>query len=227
MLDRLRGLMSPELRNFLDGELAELRAHRRRVGFLLFAMLALTILLIFDGERESPRQTAQSIEEMPSNAEEPKEEAIEEPIERTDRRTAIIGLAKASEGVKLINPFAVDLPKPPPEPLIVQMTAPPPPPRLSVQPTVEKPIEKSEPPLRVALTLQGTAISDDKKFAVVHRRIVRNKDKSEEQVDNQTKSVLLKVGETIEGRKVVDIGRDFVAFDDGERLELNLVNNDD
>lgn len=227
MLDRLRGLMSPELRNVLDSEFVELRANRRRVGFLLFAVLALTIILLFDGERESSMRTAQSVEETPSNVEESGEEAIEEPIESADRRTEIIGLARASEDVKLINPFAVDLPKPPPEPMIVQITAPPPPPRLSVQPTVEAKIEPIEPPLRVALTLQGTAISDDKKFAMVHRRIVSNKDQSGNQSDVGTKNILLRIGETIEGRKVVDIGKNYVEFDDGERLELNLVNDDD
>ena len=81
------------------------------------------------------------------------------------------------------------------------------------------------------LTLQGTAIGDDKKFAVVHREVVSNKNKSdaasEERGKNHVENRLLKIGETIDGREVVDIGRDYVEFDDGGRLELTRVHNDD
>ncbi|MBQ9480333.1 MAG: hypothetical protein IJU71_12385 [Selenomonadaceae bacterium] len=225
MIERLRRSLPPELVNLLDSELVELREHRRRVGFLLTALFVCLIILALDNE-EAPPPAAQLVEDEPATA-------PVKPVERIDRRTEIIGLARASEDVELINPFAVDLPKPPPEPLIVPITAPPPPPRLSVPPsTVEsKSFEPPEPPLRVMLTLKGTAISDDKKLAVVRREVVTSNNKSDDQPDDRSNSQpenrLLKIGEAIDGRKVVDIGKDYVAFEDGERLELPRFSNDD
>ena len=225
MIERLRRSLPPELVNLLDSELVELREHRRRVGFLLTALFVCLIILALDNE-EAPPPAAQLAED------EPAADPVK-PVERIDRRTEIIGLARASEDVELINPFAVDQPKPPPEPLIVPLTAPPPPPRLSVSPsTVEsKSFEPPEPPLRVMLTLKGTAISDDKKLAVVRREVVTSNNKSDDQPDDRSNSQpenrLLKIGEAIDGRKVVDIGKDYVAFEDGERLELPRISNDD
>ena len=231
MLERLREAVPPELRGVIDSELAELRVHRFRVGLMALTLLVLLIILMFDDDKEASRQAGLA-EGVTSAVEEPVVERSS--VERVDRRTEIIGLAKASEDVKLINPFAADLPKPPPEPLIIPVTAPPPPPRLSAPlPTVAEPkaVEKTEAPLRVMLTLQGTAIGDDKKFAVVHREVVSNKNKSdaasEERGKNHVENRLLKIGETIDGREVVDIGRDYVEFDDGGRLELTRVQNDD
>ena len=81
------------------------------------------------------------------------------------------------------------------------------------------------------LTLKGTAISDDKKLAVVRREVVTSNNKSDDQPDDRSNSQpenrLLKIGEAIDGRKVVDIGKDYVAFEDGERLELPRISNDD
>ena len=220
MIERLRRSLPPELVNLIDSELVELREHRRRVGFLLTALFVCLIILALDNE-EAPPPAAQIAEDEPATA-------PVKPVERIDRRTEIIGLARASEDVELINPFAVDLPKPPPEPLIVPLTAPPPPPRLSVPPSpVEsKSFEPPEPPLRVMLTLKGTAISDDKKLAIVHREILSNKE-TENQSDDRSKKYVLAIGEAIEGRKVVDIGKDYVAFEDGERLELPRFSSDD
>ena len=126
MLERLREAVPPELRGVIDSELAELRVHRFRVGLMALTLLVLLIILMFDDDKEASRQAGLA-EGVTSAVEEPVVERSS--VERVDRRTEIIGLAKASEDVKLINPFAADLPKPPPEPLIIPVTAPPPPPR--------------------------------------------------------------------------------------------------
>ena len=215
MMDRLRELIPQE---FLDNELAELREHKRRIALLLFSLFGLLTVVIFDGA-EPVRES--SVEEVPITSE-PRVEKKSMPVK--DRRTEIIGLAKASEDVKLINPFAVDLPKPPPEPIIIPIASPPPPPPTTLKPKPaleKKSIEKLESPPsapRVMLTLKGTAISDDKKIAVVHREIVSTEDKS-----GNVESRLLKIGESLDGRKVVDIGKNFVEFEDGKRLELSRL----
>ena len=225
MLERLREVVPPELVNLLDSELIELREHRRRVAFLLTALFVLAVIAMLD-DNDAPQPSAKLVDDTSAAVDEPSVD----PIETTDRRTEIMGLAKAAEDVQLINPFAVDLPKPPPEPLVVPIVAPPPPPRLSAPAVadtraveIQQPVEMPEPPLKVMLTLKGTAISDDKKLAVVRREVVTSKDKSDERLDDRTENRLLKIGEAIDGHKVVEIGKDFVAFDDGERLELPRV----
>ena len=178
-------------------------------------MFALIIILILD-DNDAPSQSEQPVEETPT--------IVAEPIEdkKANRRMEIIGLAKASEGVKLINPFAVDLPKPPPKPvpkpLIIPIETVPLPLPSDIDMPTELDIDQidKEPVPSVTLTLKGTAISDDKKFAVVNRGCS----------DDGVEHLLLKIGDAVDGRKVIDIGRDFVEFDDGVRLELFRVNDD-
>lgn len=221
MLDRLREAIP---KDFLDNELAELKEHRIRFGFLLLSMAVLVIFLAFDDSQVDP--PTQLVEDDPS-IEESEPTPTVEPI---DRRTEIIGLARASEDVQLINPFAVDLPKPPPEPLIIPISTPtpPPPPPLSTLEKRNVPPPKPEPASKVMLTLKGTAIGDDKKIAVVNREVVNGKvdDESGDQSGRRIEHRLLKIGDALDGRKVVDIGKNFVAFDDGERLELPQVQTD-
>ncbi len=215
MLDRLREAIP---KDFIDNELAELREHRLRFGLLIFSMAVLVIFLILDDSQSDPPN--QLVEETPTVESEPSVEPI-------DRRTEIIGLARAAEDAPLINPFAVDLPKPPPapEPVIIPVAAPPPPPPLSIHD--KKILPPPEPAPHIMLTLKGTAISDDKKIAVVHREFVTPKSSADEQSDRRVENRLLKIGEEIDGRKVVDIGKNFVAFDDGARLELPRIQSDD
>ena len=218
MLDRLREAIP---KDFLDNELAELREHRLRFGLLICSMAVLIIFLVLDDVPIDP--PTELVEEESLVEEEPT------PVERIDRRTEIIGLARASEDVQLINPFAVDLPKPPPEPLIIPITtpAPPPPPPLS---TLDKRgVPKPEPTSKVMLTLKGTAIGDNKKIAVVNREVIGGKvdEESGAQAGRRIEHRLLKIGDAVDGRKVVDIGKNFVEFDDGERLELPKVQTDD
>ena len=220
-MDRLRELIPQE---FLDSELAELKAHKFRIAALFFSMIGLLIVVFVDDAETVSKSTV--IVEKPLE-EESRGVEISDP--KSDRRAEIIGLARASEDVKLINPFAVDLPKPPPEPIVIPITAPPPPPKLSAPPLESKQFEKksiekiTSAPIapRILLTLKGTAISDEKKIAVVHREIVTAK--SDEKSGGSVENRLLKIGEVLDGRTVVDIGRDFVAFDDGERLELSRI----
>ena len=60
------------------------------------------------------------------------------------------------------------------------------------------------------LTLKGTAISGDKKMAIIQKSYDKNKSESH----------MLKLGDEINGKKIIDIGRNFIIFDDGEYLYL-------
>lgn len=223
MIDRLREVVP---KNLIEGELAELREHKLRVGLMLFILIGLTAVLLFDDDRK----ISSNAEEVSLVEEEPIEEAPSDPM--SERRAEIIGLARAAEEVQLINPFAVDLPRPEPEPLPppAPLIVPPPvEPETFEPPTVEPPsVEPTSIPVEpmpptvfhVMLSLKGTAISGDKKIAVVHREIVSPKDDAPRGVDDIR---LIKIGEELDGRTVVDIGKDFVAFDDGIRLELPKV----
>ena len=79
------------------------------------------------------------------------------------------------------------------------------------------------------MTLKGTAIGDNKKIAVVNREVIGGKvdEESGAQAGRRIEHRLLKIGDAVDGRKVVDIGKNFVEFDDGERLELPKVQTDD
>ena len=81
------------------------------------------------------------------------------------------------------------------------------------------------------MSLKGIAINDDTKMAIIqiiHGDVTKNDKKSQKSKDkSNTESLIVSLGDEVNGRRIIDIGKDFVTFDDGKRLYLYGASNDD
>lgn len=78
----------------------------------------------------------------------------------------------------------------------------------------EEPVAQEPPEPAEKFILRGTAIHGDNKTALIQKIIP-----DENSIDD---TLILKTGDVIGGRRVVDISADSVTFDDGAQLRLDL-----
>lgn len=212
-------MIKQQLNKFLDRELREIRENKKRIVTLFACVLFAIGIFVFANSGEKADNN--------SNEAVPKADATKlNDKSNSDKKTeskltAIKGLERAAANVELINPFKVDIQnsttaadnkpveaaKVPPTPNIALITPP-------SQPAQTENTESKE---KIILILKGTAISGDKKIAIIQRGIVKN-EKSKE--NGKIESKIIHLGDEIDGRKVIDIDKNFIAFDDGERLFL-------
>ena len=200
-------LSSDRLKEFYYREINEIKQNKLRFGAIIATFVAsVAMFFITDTETEvtaaadnvSPKIVAASNDDLPDDKH-----------KSASKVTSITGLERASDSVELINPFKSDLPKPPVEKKSTEPAA------IPLPPSIPAPTKTVDADSQVVLILKGTAISGDKKMAIIQRS-TNTKDKSKEQIHSE--SVMLNLGDTFDGRQVVSIGRNFIAFDDGQYL---------
>lgn len=218
--------MNQKLKKFLDREIAEIKEHKNRLIAMAIASLILSGVLLFSGNEEAS--------EIAKNENPPSVEKVA-PKNRTEKKSeprfkSIKGLERAAAEMEIINPFKVDIEKPQ-EPANKETESELENKPLEVEPVPKKPVDtpnykesdKSiEPKDKVVLILKGTAISGDKKMAIIQRNIESKNDspKSKSSNDNKSKSMMLKIGDKIDDKQIISIDKNFVIFDDGECLYL-------
>ena len=85
----------------------------------------------------------------------------------------------------------------------------------TVQPVIiAPPVAQESPKPAVKFILRGTAIIGDKKSALI-QIISDNK-------NSDAENLILEIGEIINGKKIIDISQDFIIFDDGETVHLDI-----
>jgi len=196
---------------FKAREVAQIKEHRLRIIIAMTVSLVLASLFISFNLEDEPSASGNNNVEQPAN--ETKEEVKSTPKIKSSQK--ILGLQKAAENVDLINPFKVDLKETPPA---VPPVIPAPVPALPVTPIMQPPTPvAAEVEPKTILNLKGTAISGDKKLAVV-AIIKSSKDNNGK---SKSESQLVKIGDEVNGRKVTDIGKNFIVFDDGQKLDMS------
>ena len=187
--------MPDELKQFLRNELAELKRNKIRASALAVCLAVLLIVWAVDDESGS------------------EEILLDAPPVTVDLPAKPLSVTKSPDGVTLVlganadefvigDPFAAEEElEPLEEPPAVGEPLPtiPPPEIPAPQPIIET-TKPSEP-----VTLNGTAISGSNRTAM----ILRGKE-----------TLFLTIGDELDGRRIIDITPDSVAFDDGERIFL-------
>lgn len=203
--------MKELLKKFLERERDEIIQHKQRFIAIIVAFVASIICIFaFNTDEETTTQSTDPKKVV--------ETADNKPVQKSKNKSAerksILGLDKIVAENEIVNPFKVDIEKPPEVKnseiktdvkTINQPT-------LSIKNVLPKDEEK------IILTLNGTAISGDKKMAIIQRNIVNKHNSKDEK--KQIESLLLNVGDSVDGRKIIDIGKNFVAFDDGQKLYI-------
>ena len=207
-------MSNDRLKDFYYREINEIKQNKLRFGAIV-AALAASVALFFITDTETEVTAAADsesskviaavnddpLDDKPSN-----KDKSEKPASKV---TSITGLERASEVEGLINPFKSDLATPPVEKKFTE------PPAIPLPPSIPTPAKTVDADSQVVLILKGTAISGDKKMAIIQRSTT-TKDKTKDQFHSE--SVMLNLGDTFEGRRIVSIGRNFIAFDDGQYL---------
>ncbi|MBR1730405.1 MAG: hypothetical protein IJ728_12880 [Selenomonadaceae bacterium] len=203
--------MKELLKKFLERERNEIIQHKQRFIAIIVAFVASIICIFaFNTDEETTTQSTDPKKVVETADNKPVQKSKNKSVERK----SILGLDKIVAENEIVNPFKVDIEKPPEVKnseiktdvkTINQPT-------LSIKNVLPKDEEK------IILTLNGTAISGDKKMAIIQRNIVNKHNSKDEK--KQIESLLLNVGDSVDGRKIIDIGKNFVAFDDGQKLYI-------
>lgn len=198
------------IKNFWQDNLEEIRANKIRFGVIIALFIFAVIVALADnssGEEISLNEPAPTIP-----AEKPAENII--PVQNnfpaSDNLTAVVG-ANSSELI-VHNPFqkptpkfipaSEKIPEPEPEPIeLPQIFIPPPVPTVAQEP--EKTAEK--------FILRGTAITGNQKSAII------NKISSGDTREN----FIVNIGDTLGGRRVVEIFADSVILEDGTKISIS------
>ena len=208
--------MQQLLRKFYDREISEIKAHKVRLIFM-FAIVVISIIVLIFSDKEDDTNAISKNESVKINA--ALNNSVKNSSETADNSnlTEILGLQKALKDEDIINPFKVDNnenstafeDKPPMPTPAVEFK----PPTITAPNKNISPLPKSE-----TIMLKGTAISGNKKMAIVQIGKVSKNDSNNDK--NKIESRLLSIGDEIEGKRVIDIGKNFIAFDDGKSLSL-------
>ena len=205
-----------QLREFYDRELNEIKQNKARFGLIIASLIiSLALFLLADEDTESKNISDSEAPTVVSTAKE--EVAINnKAAEKASKLTTITGLEKAAEGVEIINPFKVDTKQNPNDTAKTPKTPP-------AVPIFEppQPVKTQEPKEKVILILKGTAISGNKKMAIIQRSISNKNDK------DKSESLILNIGDEVDGRMIIEINKDFVMFDDGKRLYVQKDQEDE
>ena len=183
----------------------------------MFAIVVISIIVLIFSDKEDDTNAISKNESVKINA--ALNNSVKNSSETADNSnlTEILGLQKALKDEDIINPFKVDNnenstafeDKPPMPTPAVEFK----PPTITAPNKNISPLPKSE-----TIMLKGTAISGNKKMAIVQIGKVSKNDSNNDK--NKIESRLLSIGDEIEGKRVIDIGKNFIAFDDGKSLSL-------
>lgn len=215
------------IREIFDSQLKEIAKNKARFTVIVVAfILAVSLKFVDVGESEeevnldeppktentSARETNPPAKNNPNKNIVPVKKASSSSAEKNI--TPVIG-ANVEE-IFIHDPFAAPPQIQPKEIEIVEVTpAPPtPPPPTAIEPPpaqiLNEPEKISEPAER--FVLRGMVASGENKLAILEK--IGDKNSSSE-------SLILGVGDTIRGRRIIEIGEEFLAFDDGEKIYIH------
>lgn len=191
------------MKEFLKSQFDEVRQNKLRVGILTLILLGTLIFAANDFEKAEEIKLDEPATNSTSKNFSPTNEKIK----------AVIGAS--NEEFYVYNPF--QNPSPPAEkveppakveetPVKVEEKVPPP---VIIAPPVEKVVEVPKPP-EEKFILRGTALGTEKSALV------------EKIVEGKSEMLFLKIGDKINGKIISDIDTDFIKFDDGSIINIEI-----
>ena len=204
--------MSDKLKNFWQKDLNELKENPLRFGGLSICFIAAIALFFSDdggGEQinisENPAPV-EKVEKPATVANNTKIITVKNAKNSSADKNITVVLGANSEELIVHDPFKV--------PQKEKIETPPPAEIPTVQPVIIPPAAQEPPKLSEKFILRGTAIVGYKKSALI--QIISN-DKN-----SAAENLILEIGDSLGGKKIIDISQDSLIFDDGEILFIDL-----
>ncbi len=207
--------MSDKLKNFWQKDLNELKENPLRFGGLLICFIAAVALFFSDdsggeqvniAENPAPVENVENVETPAPVANDKKVVAVKNAKNSSADKNITVVLGANSEELVVHDPFKV--------PQKEKIETPSPAEIPTVQPVIIPPVAQEQPKLSEKFILRGTAIVGYKKSALI-QMISNDKNSAAE-------NLILEIGDTLGGKKIIDISQDFLTFDDGEILFIDL-----
>lgn len=202
------------LKDFWQSQLDEIKENKIRFA-AVFTCFVIAVILFFTDENSTGEEINLSENSAPIETLAPAENLPADKKIITVKNasnsnadkniTAVIGAN--SDTLYVGDPFKVPLkPKvePPPPEIPVEIPAVITPPPVAQVPAI--PAEK--------FILRGTAIIGDKKSALI-QKIINNEKNSDDE------NLILEIGDTLNGKKIIDINQDSLTFDDGSKIFID------
>lgn len=193
--------MSDFLKNFWQKDLAEIRKNKIRFGAILTCLIVAVIFALADSTSADTEIPLEPAVETPAAADTPIQPVQTAAVPTASENLKVV-LGANSSTLCVSDPFTApvaEIPEPTPPPV--------------PEPAVEVPVELPEIPVAQVpaetFALNGTAISENSKTAIIHK-ITGDRDKAQ--------NLIVSVGDTLGTRRVVDITPEFVALDDGSKI---------
>ena len=220
--------MNDKLKNFFEKERAEIEKHKLRIGAVFFCLIFLIIFVSADFEESEEINLAevQPVEEnIPADKKAVEQKISEKKSEvaKVENKNVTAVKGANSEILFVRDPFKISVEEDEVEDKKVEAE------KKSDSPKVEEkfsqPViiqqpasQKNLPPQPATLKsaenfiLTGTAIGDNQKTALIQHY----KD------DKLAETLMLSVGDTLNGKKIIEITEDFLQLDGGEKIYLSL-----
>lgn len=204
--------MSDKFKNFWQKDLNELKENPLRFGGLLICFIALVILFFSDdggGEQINTSKNpapVETVEKPATVANDTKIITVKNAKNSNADKNITVVLGANSENAVVHDPFKI--------PQKEKFDTPPPAEIPTVQPAIIPPVAQEPPKLSEKFILRGTAIVGYNKSALI--QIISN-DKN-----SAAENLILEIGDTLGGKKIIDISQDFLTFDDGEILFIDI-----
>lgn len=202
--------LKAKLQNFWQNDLKEIKESPVRFGGLLICFIAAVILFFTDddgGEEINLSESPAPVETVENVSGDKKIVPVKIAATSDADKNITVVLGANSDSLYVHDPFKVPVEEKIEEPSPVEIP--------TVQPVIIAPpvAQDSIKPV-VKIFLRGTAVIGDKKSALI--QIISDKDSAAE-------NLILEIGDNLDGKKIIDINQDFVTFDNGEILSLDIV----
>ena len=218
-------MFDDKIKNFFENERAEIEKHKFRLVFSFLLLLA-TIIFVFTNfddneEEELNLNETPSIEEKTAVEKNlPTEKQPE--VKKVSEENIVPVIGANSEILFVRDPFKlseseIETEKTAEEKKVEQPTVEEKVSTVSAPSVIFSPPEltkKSSPPSEETefFALSGTAIGENQKTALVKHF----------KKDKFTETLMLTVGDTLNGKKIIEITEDFLQLDGGEKIYLSL-----
>ena len=204
--------LKAKLQNFWQNDLKEIKESPVRFGGLLICFIATIILFFTDdggGEEINLSENPAPVETVENVSGDKKIVPVKIAATSDADKNITVVLGANSDSLYIHDPFKVHVEEKIEEPSPVEI------------PTVQPVIIAPPPPVAqdsikpvVKIFLRGTAVIGDKKSALI--QIISDKDSAAE-------NLILEIGDNLDGKKIIDINQEFVTFDNGENLPLDIL----
>ncbi len=208
-------MFDDELKKIWQNNLAEIKENKVRFTAVFICFIVAVILFFTDensvgeeinlSENPAPVETVENVK--PTDSDKKIITVKNAAVSTADKNINVVRGAN-SDDLYIYDPFKT------PQKEIIQ----PPPeiPTVIIPPNITPPVAQIPVKTAEKFILRGTAIIGNKKSALIQKFISDEK-------NSDSENLILEIGDSLNGKKILDINQDYLTLDDGEILHIDIL----